>query len=46
MSCEHYCLRQAEPEVEQQNFDLTPNLQLYRRLSQLQEPAALVDLIA
>ena len=37
---------QAEPEVEQQNFDLTPNLQLYRRLSQLQEPAALVDLIA
>jgi hypothetical protein len=37
---------QAEPEVEQQNFDLTPNLQLYRSLSQLQEPAALVDLIA
>ena len=37
---------QAEPEVEQQNFDLTPNLQLYRRLGQLQEPAALVDLIA
>ena len=36
---------QAEPEVEQQNFDLTPNLQLYRRLSQLQEPAALVDLV-
>lgn len=37
---------QAEPEVAQQSFDLTPNLQLYRRLSQLQEPAALVDLIA
>lgn len=37
---------QVEPEVAQQNVDLTPNLQLYRRLSQLQEPAALVDLIA
>ena len=40
---------QEEPavsEVQQQGFDLTPNLQLYRRLSQLQEPAALVDLIA
>ena len=36
---------QVEPEVAQQNFDLTPNLQLYRRLSQLQEPAALVDLV-
>ena len=36
----------AAPEVQQQSFDLTPNLQLYRRLSQLQEPAALVDLIA
>ena len=36
----------AASEVQQQSFDLTPNLQLYRRLSQLQEPAALVDLIA
>ncbi len=39
---------QEEPavsEVQQQGFDLTPNLQLYRRLSQLQEPAALVDLV-
>ena len=39
---------QVEPaasEVQQQSFDLTPNLQLYRRLSQLQEPAALVDLV-
>ena len=38
---------QEEPaaEVQQQSFDLTPNLQLYRRLSQLQEPAALVDLV-
>ena len=35
----------AAPEVQQQSFDLTPNLQLYRRLSQLQEPAALVDLV-
>ena len=36
----------AASEVQQQSFDLTPNLQLYRRLSQLQEPAALVDLVA
>lgn len=36
---------QEESEVQQQSFDLTPNLQLYRRLSQLQEPAALVDLV-
>lgn len=35
----------AASEVQQQSFDLTPNLQLYRRLSQLQEPAALVDLV-
>lgn len=35
----------AASEVQQQSFDLTPNLQLYRRLSQQQEPAALVDLI-
>ena len=35
----------AAPEVQQQSFDLTPNLQLYRRLSQLQEPTALVDLV-
>lgn len=35
----------AAPEVAQQSFDLTPNLQLYRRLSQLQEPAVLVDLV-
>ena len=35
----------AAPEVSQQSFDLTPNLQLYRRLSQLQEPTALVDLV-
>ena len=35
----------AASEVQQQSFDLTPNLQLYRRLSQLQEPTALVDLV-
>ena len=35
----------AASEAQQQSFDLTPNLQLYRRLSQLQEPAALVDLV-
>lgn len=34
------------PEAAQQSFDLTPDLQLYRRLSQLQEPVAQVDLVA
>lgn len=36
----------AAPEAVQQSFDLTPDLQLYRRLSQLQEPVAQVDLVA
>lgn len=37
---------QAQAEVDRQSFDLAPNLQLYRRLSQLQESPPLVDLVA
>lgn len=37
---------QAQAEADRQSFDLAPNLQLYRRLSQLQESPPLVDLVA
>jgi hypothetical protein len=37
---------QQSPKTDRQNSDLAPNLQLYRRLAQPQEPVSVVDVIA